>query len=68
MPYTSDDLAAIDKAIKTGASEVQFRDRKTTYRSLDEMLQIRKLIADDVAAADGQAPTRVTVLSMANDC
>lgn len=44
MAWTADELAAIDKAIANGKTTVTFRDRTATWRSLDELLKIRKLI------------------------
>lgn len=39
MSYTQEDLDALEKALASGAREVQFRDRKVVYRSLQEMNQ-----------------------------
>ncbi len=48
MPWTNDDLIAIDRAVVSGATTVHYRDRSVTYRSLDELLRIRALIAGEV--------------------
>lgn len=42
--YTTEMLAALDAAIATGALTVKYGDKTVTYRSLDEMLRIRKLM------------------------
>ncbi len=42
--WTMADLAALEDAIKSGASEVRFADRVVTYRSLDDMLKLRNVI------------------------
>lgn len=41
MNWTQDDLTAIRKAIKSGASKVRHSDgREVTYRSLDELYRV----------------------------
>lgn len=50
MAFTSDDLDAIETAIKSGQLSVAYRDRNVTYRSLDEMLKIRDMIRDEVGS------------------
>jgi hypothetical protein len=54
MPFTTDDLAAIDAAIKKGERSVQFSDRSVTYRSMDELIAARKLIAAEAAGRPKQ--------------
>lgn len=48
MAWTQDDLDAIDKAIKTGATKVSYSgdggSRSVEYRSLDEMIKIRNIM------------------------
>ncbi|MBI1383036.1 MAG: hypothetical protein GC161_18350 [Planctomycetaceae bacterium] len=39
MSYTQDDIEALEKALASGAREVQFRDRKVVYRNTQEMNQ-----------------------------
>lgn len=52
MPtYTEEQLASLDRAIAEGALIVQYRDKKIEYRSLNEMLRIRALMASDLGAA-----------------
>ena len=42
MPWTNTDLATIDAAIATGASQVRFSDGKqVTYRSIDDLKKAR---------------------------
>lgn len=43
--FTQADLVAIDKAIANSAKKVKFEDREVEYRSMEEMLQARKVIA-----------------------
>jgi len=57
MAWTATDLDEIEKAIKTGTLRVKYSDREVQYRSLDEMLKIRDLIAKEVAEA-GSKPLR----------
>lgn len=44
MAWTSADLEAIEKSIKNGTSRVRYADREITYRSLEELLQLRTII------------------------
>ena len=48
MAWTQADLDAIEGALKTGTLRVRLGDRDIIYRSLDEMIRIRNLIAGDV--------------------
>jgi thiamine monophosphate synthase len=50
--YSAEDLAAIEKAIKSGVTKVKFRDREVEYRSLAELKQIR----DDMLKDLGRVP------------
>jgi hypothetical protein len=42
--WTFADLATIDKAIATGASEVRFQDRTIRYANADGLLKLRSII------------------------
>ncbi len=45
MPYTQytmEMLTALNEAIALGAREVWYGDKRVAYRTLDEMLQIKK--------------------------
>lgn len=46
--YTHEQYAAISAAIAEGALSVRYADKSVTYRSLDEMLRIRRLMADEL--------------------
>jgi hypothetical protein len=48
MAWTTKDLDDLKRAIATGASSVQYEDRRVTYRSLAEMLQTRDLIETEL--------------------
>jgi hypothetical protein len=51
MAFTAVDLAAIDAVIAKGELSVQFADRTVTYRSIDQLLKARAVIAAQVDAA-----------------
>lgn len=50
--YTTEMLAALDEAIATGALTVKYGDKTVTYRSLDEMLRIKKLMQNELGLSD----------------
>ena len=58
MAWTTNDLAEINKAIASGTLHVKYADREVQYRSLEEMLKIRDLIAKEVAGSEATSPTR----------
>ena len=63
MAWTESDLTAIESSIKAGVLRVQFGDRMTQYRSLDEMLKIRDLIRKDLGLAAGTRRRKYFVTS-----
>jgi hypothetical protein len=68
MPFTSLDLAAIDKAIASGELRVRFADREVLYRSVDELLKARDVIKDGIASSGGSSTlTRATFASFSKD-
>ena len=48
MSYTTEDLAAIETAIKSGTLRVKYADREVEYRSLDDLFRIRTAIRSDL--------------------
>lgn len=42
QPFTNEDLQRLERAIGEGVREVQYSDKKITYRSLDDMLRAAK--------------------------
>jgi hypothetical protein len=40
MAWTEDDVIVLEKAIATGATSVQYADKKVDYRSLSDMYRI----------------------------
>ncbi|RQZ24175.1 hypothetical protein DIE14_21930 [Burkholderia sp. Bp9017] len=53
MAFTQNDLIAVERAIASGALTVEYNGKKTTFRSVQELLAARDLIKADVAAASG---------------
>ena len=56
MAFSSEDLTAIEKAIKSGVRTVKIDGKEVTYASLPEMLQVRDLIRKEL----GQTSTSST--------
>ncbi len=48
MAYTQDQLNLLDAAIAQGALKVEFADKKVEYRSLEDMLTTRRLMAQEL--------------------
>jgi hypothetical protein len=48
MAYTQPQHDALEAAIAQGALEVRYGDKKVTYRSLDDMFRILKLMNIDL--------------------
>lgn len=46
--YTSAQLAALQAAIASGALTVHYSDRTVTYRSLDDMLKLERIMDADI--------------------
>lgn len=69
MSYSQSDLDTLDAAIASGAREVEFGagpdKRKVGFRSLDEMLRTRRLIAADVSPSS--VSPRVTFIQHSRD-
>lgn len=53
MAFTISDVAAIERAIKSGTLSVQYGDRRVTYQSMDALLKARDLILAEVEVAEG---------------
>lgn len=65
MAYTSTDLEALDQAIASGQLEVEFGDRRVKYRSMSELLEARRHVAAQIAAAAGRKSHHRYVFSTA---
>ncbi|MBR7961412.1 hypothetical protein KDW41_13260 [Burkholderia vietnamiensis] len=53
MAFTQNDLIAVERAIASGALTVEYNGKKTTFRSIADLLAARDLIKADVDAASG---------------
>lgn len=51
--YTPEMLAALEKAIATGARDVYYGDKRVSYRSLDEMLRTRDIMRQELGIVSG---------------
>ena len=59
MKYTAQQLADLRAAIAEGVLTVRFQDgRQLTYRSLDEMLQLERKMANEVEATAVYKPAK----------
>lgn len=66
MPWTQEDLDAINEAIASGASKVRFADnREVTYRSIADMRSIRDEIAQTLGLTP--EPLRTTYASFSRE-
>lgn len=55
MAFTQTDLDNINTAIATGELSVEVAGRRVVYRSIDDLLKARTLIASDLGSAAGAA-------------
>jgi hypothetical protein len=51
MAFTQSQLTALESAIAQGALTVQFNDRRITYHSLGEMIQLRNTMRAELGIA-----------------
>jgi hypothetical protein len=49
MTWSPEDLAALERAIASGARRVRYADREVEYRTLEEMLRVRAEIRGALA-------------------
>ena len=64
MAYTIEQYSALQAAIAEGALSVRYADKSVTYRSLDEMIRILKLMANDLGlSANNDGGRRFTSFS-----
>ena len=57
--WTQSDLTQLEKAIARGAMRVKYRDREVTYRSLDEMRQLRDVMRRELGGVSASSGRRV---------
>ena len=60
MAFSQDQLDALDEALATGHLTVEYRDRKVTYRSLVEMMQLRSTMVKALASESERITGRFT--------
>lgn len=62
--FTPDDIAALKRAVATGASSVRYPDgSEVRYRSLAEVRETLRMMEADVSSASAPAPSRSSVAS-----
>ncbi len=59
MAWTTDDLAAIEGAIATGAKKVRFQTHEVEYHSIADMLRVRDVIKNELNPTE--APSHAVV-------
>ncbi|MCY1437493.1 hypothetical protein D9M71_536570 [compost metagenome] len=52
MAYTMEQYEALQAAVAGGELSVRYADRSVTYRSIDEMLRILRLMKDELGLND----------------
>jgi hypothetical protein len=50
--FTEANLAIINAAIATGATQVQYGDKMVTYRSLSDLLRLRTLMINEITGGN----------------
>ncbi len=58
--WTQADVDALEAAIKTGAIEVQYENRRVRYNSTTEMLKLLQTMKDTVAKATESPRSRTS--------
>lgn len=58
MAYTTLEYETLVKAIAQGALSVEYGDKKVTYRSLEEMLRLKKSMEVELGIASGTSSRR----------
>ena len=56
--FTTDALKRLEEAISRGVLSVQYEDRRTTYRTLEEMMRIRSLMRTELGIEDAKPRER----------
>lgn len=63
MAWTTEQLAAVEEAIASGANRVKYADREVTYNSLDDLLRLRDRMRREMGLADGSQSRRYASFS-----
>lgn len=61
--YTIEDLTNLKEALAIGATTVTVQGRSITYRSLNDMIRIIKIISDELAANEALTENTSTVIA-----
>jgi hypothetical protein len=57
MAYTQDQYTALVDAISQGVTKVKYADKEVEYRSLDDMLRLKKLMETELGLVKGGIKT-----------
>ena len=58
MPYSTEQLQALQKALATGEKRVTFGDKTVEYRTVDELKAAIREVEGELARAAGEPRTR----------
>ena len=59
MAFTQAQLDALEAAIAGGELTVEYQDKRVTYRSLREMMEIRTLMRQQLGVQSAPSATRI---------
>jgi hypothetical protein len=59
MPFTLEQLQALEDAMATGAKTVKYGDKETEFRSLADMHALRDQMRDELGITDPAAKRRL---------
>lgn len=64
MPFVQSDIVALESALASGEVTVDFRDRRITYRSIDEIRKALGIVRASVASqSDGNPETAILFMT-----
>ncbi|MBS1776025.1 MAG: hypothetical protein JSS64_07065 [Bacteroidetes bacterium] len=66
--FTTEQYNALNAAIAQGTLTVEYGDKKVTYRSLNEMLRIRAMMAKELGVSGKKNARKTGVFSKNWDC
>lgn len=67
MAFSQAQLDALETAIASGTLEVTTGDKKVRYHSLDEMIRLRDLIRNQIAADSNTQSSRASFATFMKD-
>jgi hypothetical protein len=66
MPFTTDDLSRLQRALASGTRSVKFKDREILYSGMDDLkaaiIEVKADLAAQAAVAAGTPSPRITRL------